>query len=204
VLTGPSALLLSGGLVGELVPTAQVLVSSDAGATWTEVHPDGGADVKVNMLRRRAFHGMVLADGSNLVVLGGDATGTPEEELAALGITASGLTTQLAEAQVAASDTVKDSVDDDQMVMLFVLCGGAALLLALLLIMQFWYYRRFYKTIPKAYVETEAAWRSAIKKVQARPLDYDIGQLKSVRPSLEAASSLAASSLAASSLDSLL
>lgn len=190
--TAKGSLVMAGGQVGGLTPTAQVLSSTDSGATWKEMHPDGGTDAKLNSLRRRAFHAMVLA-GGNLVALGGDASGTPEDELPALGITASGLTTEVDAQQAAASDTVSDSIDDDQTVMLFVLCGAAAVLLVLLLIMQFWYYRRFYKSIPKAYVKTENAWRSAIKKVQERPLEYDIGQLSRQASSLQAAASLAKS-----------
>jgi hypothetical protein len=181
-----------------LVPLADVLVSSDAGQTWAATHPQGGsatdADVKKrNTLRRRAFHCLERA-GKDLVAMGGDASGTPAEELDALGITASGMTTVVEDAQVAASaigDAATQEADSTQKMMTIVLVGLGLALLALLLLMQFWFYRRYYRDIPKAYIRTEKAWREALEKVSRNPAAYDIGQSASLQKSLSEIGSLA-------------
>jgi hypothetical protein len=191
-------LVLTGGMMLGLVPLADVLVSSDAGQTWAATHPQGGsatdADVKKrNTLRRRAFHCLERA-GKDLVAMGGDASGTPAEELDALGITASGMTTVVEDAQVAASaigDAATQEADSTQKMMTIVLVGLGLALLALLLLMQFWFYRRYYRDIPKAYIRTEKAWREALEKVSRNPAAYDIGQSASLQKSLSEIGSLA-------------
>jgi hypothetical protein len=196
-------LVLTGGLGRGGVPLADVLVSSDAGASWKLAHPQGGSGgggdddttdgaPTPNTLRRRAFHCLVRA-GGDLVALAGDATGTPTDEVAALGITASGAEQEVTEAQAAAQDAVTDGgADDGQKTMTFVLVGLALVLLVLLLVMQFWFYRRYYKTIPEAYVKTEEAWRNALAKVADNPAAYDIGQSVKLQRSLSEFGDLAA------------
>lgn len=158
-------------------PLGDVWLSNDLGSSWRRVGSGAGRIEQISAapydIPRRAFFGLaaVTADGAamggtGLLVLGGEATGTPEEEREALGLFGAGMNDD--------RETVPDELTWGGKVQLLASAAAVLLVLGMLVALHISFYRAQYKDIPRAYVKTEQAWREALEDVAANPERYEV------------------------------
>jgi hypothetical protein len=159
------------------MPLGDVWVSGDAGMSWRRVGSGPGRLEQISSgpydIPRRAHFGMAAVtsqgaavSGTGLLVVGGDATGTPEGERKALGLFGAGLNPE--------RETVPDQLTDGAKVQVLAAAAAIVLLVALLAVMHLRVYRALYRDIPLAYVRTEKAWRESLEAVAANPQRYEV------------------------------
>jgi hypothetical protein len=159
------------------LPLGDVWVSGDVGLSWRRVGSGPGRSEQISSgpydIPRRAHFGMAVVNvvnapigGTGLLIVGGDATGTPEDERKALGVFGGGLNPD--------RETVPDELGSGQKVQLLAAAAAVVLLLGLLAAMHLKVYRAQYRDIPLAYVRTEKAWRESLERVAADPAKFEV------------------------------
>jgi hypothetical protein len=160
------------------LPLGDAWVSNDLGTSWRRVGSGAGRIEQISAapydIPRRAFFGLatVAAEGgpagtlTGLLALGGEATGTPEEEREALGLIGAGMNDD--------RETVPDELNWGGKVQLLASAAAVLLVLGMLVALHTGFYRAQYRDIPRAYVKTEKAWREALEDVAANPERYEV------------------------------